>query len=369
MKKEKAVIKEEIIMDRHSKALEILKSGTVIPATPLVLDENRHLDEKGQRLLMNYYLNCGVGGIATAVHTTQFEIRKPEYGLFIPVLEIVSNEIDRFEKETGKVIVKVAGVCGEIEQAVKEAKLAKQYGYDAVLLSPGGLNDKSEDYMIERTRAVAEIMPAIGFYLQTACGGRQFTYNYWERVCATENVVAIKCASFNRYTTLDVVRAVVMSDRADEITLYTGNDDNIVIDLLTKYRFEKDGKTVVRGFDGGLLGHWSVWTKKAVELFEKVKSEKEKDEISTELLTLAAEVTDTNSAFFDTAHTFKGCIAGLHEILRRQGLMKNIYCLNPDETLSEGQAAELDRVQKMYPHLNDDEFIRENIESWKKNII
>ena len=170
------------------------------------------------------------------------------------------------------------------------------------------------------------------------------------------------------FGTLDVVRAAVMSDRCDDITLYTGNDDNIVIDLLTKYRFEKDGKTVERGFDGGLLGHWSVWTKKAVELFERIKAEKDKNEIPTELLTLAAEVTDTNSAFFDTAHTFKGCIAGLHEILRRQGLMKNIYCLNPDETLSEGQAAELDRVWKMYPHLNDDEFIRANVENWKKNI-
>lgn len=355
-------------MNRHTKALEILKAGTVIPATPLVLDENRRLDEKGQRLLMNYYLDCGVGGIATAVHTTQFEIRRPEYNLFEPILKIVSDEIDRYEKRTGKVIVKVAGVCGETEQTVREAELARDCGYDAVLLSPGGLNDKSEEYMIERTRAVAEVMPVIGFYLQTACGGRQFTYRYWERVCATENVVAIKCASFNRYSTLDVVRAAVMSDRCDDITLYTGNDDNIVIDLLTKYRFEKDGKTVERGFDGGLLGHWSVWTKKAVELFERIKAEKDKNEIPTELLTLAAEVTDTNSAFFDTAHTFKGCIAGLHEILRRQGLMKNIYCLNPDETLSEGQAAELDRVWKMYPHLNDDEFIRANVENWKKNI-
>ena len=263
-------------MNRHTKALEILKAGTVIPATPLVLDENRSLDEKGQRLLMNYYLDCGVGGIATAVHTTQFEIRKPEYNLFEPILKIVSDEIDRYEKRTGKVIVKVAGVCGETEQAVREAELARDCGYDAVLLSPGGLNDKSEEYMIERTRTVAKVMPVIGFYLQTVCGGRQFTYSYWERVCATENVVAIKCASFNRYSTLDVVRAAVMSDRCDDITLYTGNDDNIVIDLLTKYRFEKDGKTVERGFDGGLLGHWSVWTKKAVELFERIKAEKDK---------------------------------------------------------------------------------------------
>lgn len=352
-------------MNRHEEAMKILKSGTVIPATPLVLDEKRQLDEDGQRLLMKYYLNCGVGGIATAVHTTQFEIRNPEYMLFEPILKLVSEEIDRFEKSSGRTIVKVSGVCGETEQAVAEAKIAKKYGYDAVLLSPGGLNDRTEEYMLERTRAVAEVMPVIGFYLQTACGGRQFTYDYWEKVCAVENVAAIKCASFNRYQTLEVVRAAVMSDRCDDITLYTGNDDNIVIDLLTKYRFEKNGKTVEKGFDGGLLGHWSVWTKKAVEIFEKTKSEKEKPQIGSELLTLAAEVTDTNSAFFDTAHGFRGCIAGLHEILRRQGLMKNIYCLNPEETLSEGQAAELDRVCKMYPQLNDDDFIRENIEKWK----
>ena len=314
---------------------------------------------------MNYYLNCGVGGIATAVHTTQFEIRKPQIALFEPVLKIVSEEIDKFEQANHTVIVKVAGVCGKIEQAVEEAKLAKQYGFDAVLLSPGGLNDMSEDYMIERTKAVAEVMPVIGFYLQTACGGRLFTYNYWERVCAVENVVAIKCASFNRYTTLDVVRAAALSHRSDEITLYTGNDDNIVIDLLTKYNFQKDGKTVTKGFEGGLLGHWSVWTKKAVELFDKIKAEKEKDSISAEMLTLAAEVTDTNSAFFDTAHNFSGCIAGLHEILRRQGLMKNIYCLNPDESLSEGQLEELNRVQEKYPHLNDDEFIKAHIDEWK----
>lgn len=355
-------------MERHKKALQKLKAGTVIPATPLALDENRCFDEENQRLLMNYYLNCGVGGIATAVHTTQFEIRKPEVALFEPVLKIVSEEIDKFEKENGAVIVKVAGVCGKTEQAVEEAKLAKKYGYDAVLLSPGGLNDMSEDYMIERTKAVAEIMPVIGFYLQTACGGRQFTYSYWERICAIKNVIAIKCASFNRYTTLDVVRACALSERNNEITLYTGNDDNIVIDLLTKYSFDKDGTTVIKGFDGGLLGHWSVWTKKAVEIFDKVKAEKNNSSISGELLTLAAEVTDTNSAFFDTANNFSGCIAGLHEILRRQGLMKNIYCLNPEETLSEGQAEELDRVQKMYPHLNDDEFIKENIAKWKCKI-
>ncbi len=355
-------------MNRHEKALGILKKGTVIPATPLVLDENRKIDEKGIRLLMKYYLNCGVGGIATAVHTTQFEIRKPEIALFDPILKIVSEEIDGFEKKNNKVIVKVAGVCGAAEQAVREAETAKKYGYDAVLLSPGGLNSLSEAELIERTARVAEIMPVIGFYLQTAVGGRMFSYDYWEKICATENVAAIKCASFNRYQTLDVVRAAAMSERSGEITLYTGNDDNIVIDLLTEYSFDKNGKTVKRGFDGGLLGHWSVWTKKAVEIFNRIKEEKGKEAVSKEMLTLAAQVTDSNGAFFDTANNFSGCIPGLHEVLRRQGLMKNIYCLNPEETLSKGQAEEIDRVYRAYPHLNDDKFIADNIEAWKKEL-
>lgn len=355
-------------MNRHEKALGILKKGTVIPATPLVLDENRKIDEKGIRLLMKYYLNCGVGGIATAVHTTQFEIRKPEIALFDPILKIVSEEIDGFEKKNNKVIVKVAGVCGAAEQAVREAETAKKYGYDAVLLSPGGLNSLSEAELIERTARVAEIMPVIGFYLQTAVGGRVFSYDYWEKICATENVAAIKCASFNRYQTLDVVRAAAMSERSGEITLYTGNDDNIVIDLLTEYSFDKNGKTVKRGFDGGLLGHWSVWTKKAVEIFNRIKEEKGKEAVSKEMLTLAAQVTDSNGAFFDTANNFSGCIPGLHEVLRRQGLMKNIYCLNPEETLSKGQVEEIDRVYRAYPHLNDDKFIADNIEAWKKEL-
>lgn len=351
-------------MNRHEIALQILKTGTVIPATPLALDKNRKLSEEGLKLLMNYYLHCGVGGIATAVHTTQFEIRKPEFNLFEPVLKIVSEEIDKFEETTGKVIVKVAGVCGPTEQALREAQLAKQYGYDAVLLSPGGLNHFPENYLIERAKAVAKIMPVIGFYLQTAVGGRVFTYHFWEEFCAIDNVVAIKCASFNRYQTLDVVRACAMSERNDEITLYTGNDDNIVVDLMTKYRFAKNGGTVEKHFEGGLLGHWSVWTKRAVEIFDKVKSERENSEKAAELLTLAAEVTDTNSAFFDTANSFKGCIAGLHEVLRRQGLMQNVYCLNPEEVVSEGQLEEIDRVYAMYPHLNDDAFIKENIANW-----
>ena len=353
-------------MDRHLKALEILKKGTVIPATPLALDENRQFDEAGQRLLMKYYLDCGVGGIATAVHTTQFEIRKPEFNLFETILKIVKDEIDMYEEKTGKVIVRVAGVCGPIEQAVAEAKLAKSLGYDAVLLSPGGLNDRPEEYLIERTKAVAKEMPVIGFYLQEKCGGRPFTYNYWQQVAEVENVVAIKCASFNRYQTLDVVRAVSFSSRKDDITLYTGNDDNIVIDLLTNYEFTaENGEKIKNGFCGGLLGHWTLWTKKVVEMFEMLMEAKKQDKIDASLLTLAAQVTDSNAAFFDPAHGFEGCIPGVHETLRRQGLMKGIWCLNPDEVMSEGQAEEITRVHDAYPHLHDDDFVKANIENWK----
>ena len=352
-------------MNRNEIALKKLSEGTVIPATPLALNADKTLNEKGQRLLMQYYLNCGVGGIATAVHTTQFEIRDKAFRLFEPVLDIVSKEIDQFEKKHDTVIVKVAGVCGKTEQAAAEAAYAKQCGFDAVLLSPGGLNDMSEEYMIERTRTVAAVMPVIGFYLQTAVGGRVFSYDYWTKVCAIPNVVAIKCASFNRYTTLDVVRAAAMSERRDAITLYTGNDDNIIIDLLTKYRFTKDGKKVVKGFEGGLLGHWSVWTKKVAAIYETVKAAKTKDKVPAELLTLAAEVTDVNSALFDIANNFKGSIAGLHEVLHRQGLMEYTHCLSAREVLSPGQKEEIARVYAAYPNLNDDAFVKENLAKWK----
>lgn len=356
-------------MDRHQKALEILKNGTVIPATPMALDENRKFDEKGQRLLMKYYLASGAGGIATAVHTTQFAIRDPKVNLFGTILGIVADEINKYEEKSGNVIVRVAGVCGKVEQAVSEAKLAKEYGYDAVLLSPGGLADLSEDEMVERTKAVAGVMPVIGFYLQEKAGGRAFTYDYWARICEIENVIAIKCAPFNRYQTLDVVRAVASSSRRDEITLYTGNDDNIVVDLLTNYRFTLDDGTVVeKGFSGGLLGHWTMWTHNVVDMYKKLMEAKKQNKIDAELLTLAAEVTDANAAFFDSANNFDGCIPGVHELLRRQGLMKGIWCLNEKEVMSKGQAEEIDRIQKAYPHLSDDDFVKANIDNWLKEI-
>ncbi|MBQ2710011.1 MAG: dihydrodipicolinate synthase family protein [Clostridia bacterium] len=347
-------------MDRHAKALEILKRGTVIPATPLVLDADRKYDEARQRRLIRYYLEAGSGGIATAVHSTQFAIRDPKVNLLETVIRTVADEVAKYEAETGKTIVKVAGVCGKTEQAVREAELAKSLGYDAVLASPGGLSALSEAEIIERTKAVADVMPVIGFYLQPSVGGRIFSYEYWQAICEIPNVVAIKCAPFNRYLTLDVVRACAMSSRADDIVLYTGNDDNIIVDLLTEYKFEKHGKTVCKRFEGGLLGHWSIWTHSVVKLFERIKVEGP----TPELLTLAADVTECNRVVFDFAHNFAGCIPGIHEILRRQGFLEGTWCIDPEETLSPGQSEEIDRILRDYPQMNDDAFAREFLERY-----
>lgn len=330
-------------MDRHEKAMKSLLDGAFIPAVPLALDDSRHFDEACQRRLIRHYLDCGSGGIAAAVHSTQFEIRSPEHGLLIPVLGAVGDEISRFEKETGKTVIKIAGVCGCVKQASAEAETAAKLGYDAVLLSPGGLGSLSESEMLSRTETVAGILPVIGFYLQTKVGGRRFSYGYWQRMCEIPRVAAVKCASFDRYSTVDVVRAAAFSSRADEIALYTGNDDHILTDLLTVFRFGEKEKR----FAGGLLGHWAVWTKKAVEIFGRVKG----GDASPELLTLASEITDMNAAVFDAANDFRGCIPGIHEVLRREGLFGNILCLDPGLKLSEGQSEEIDRVCRLYPHL------------------
>lgn len=351
-------------MERHIRALQLLHNGAAIPATPLALDSERHFDPRRQRAIIRYYLDAGVGGIAIAVHTTQFAIRDPSVNLLEPVLRTAGNEITRYERESGRVIVRVAGVCGKTHQALAEARLAVKYGYDAVLLSPGGLAGLSEEELAERTRAVAGIAPVIGFSLQAAVGGRAFSYDYWREICGISNVVAIKAASFNPYQTLGIVRAAALSPRRDEIALYTGNDDNFVVDLLTEYSFTADGNTYKKRFVGGLLGHWSVWTKKAVELYTRLRAAAESNRIPPELLRAAAEQTDINGAFFDATHHFKGCIAGLHEVLLRQGLMEGIWCLAPDETLSPGQKEEIDRVYRMYPELNDDGFVRQNLSRW-----
>ena len=339
----------------RSEAMQLLKRGAFLPAMPLVLDEDRRFDEAGQRRLIRYYLESGVDGIAVAVHTTQFAIRDPKINLFEQVLTVAISEIADYRARTGREILAVAGACGEAPQAVTEAELAKRLGYDAVLLSPGGLNHLSEETLIERTRLVTEVLDVIGFYLQVAVGGRVFTYDYWRQVCAIPGVKAIKCAAFNRYLTVDVARAIAFADH--EIALYTGNDDSIVTDLLTEYAFQDgDTRRTVRTV-GGLLGHWSAWTHTAVEMFRDIKALNPGDPIPAKWMTLAAQVTDVNSAFFDTRNNFAGCIAGMHEVLRRQGLMKGIWCLDPNENLSPGQAEEIDRVYRLYPDLNDDAFV------------
>jgi dihydrodipicolinate synthase/N-acetylneuraminate lyase len=331
---------------------DILTKGVVIPAQPLALNTERKLDERRQRALTRYYMDAGAGGLAVGVHTTQFEIRDPKHGLFEPVLQLAMEEM------RAKEIVKIAGVVGKTAQAAKEAELARRCGYDAGLLSLGAMRDAGVPEMLEHARAIARIIPVIGFYLQPSVGGRILPYEFWRGLAEIENVVAIKIAPFNRYQTIDVVRAVAESGRED-IALYTGNDDNIVLDLLTPYRF--GGRTL--RIVGGLLGHWAVWTRKAVELLERAHAARD-NAIGDEWLTLNIEVTDANAAFFDVAHNFHGCIAGIHEVLRRQGLLEGVWCLNPAENLSPGQAEEIDRVCRAYPHLNDDEFVRANLDRW-----
>ena len=319
----------------------------VIPAHPLALNAARKLDERRQRALTRYYLDAGAGGVAVGVHTTQFAIR--DTGLLEPVLTLAAEEM------RGRNVLAVAGVCGGTNQAVREAELAVRLGYQAGLLSLAALRDAAVPQLLDHARAVAEIIPVFGFYLQPAVGGRLLPYEFWREFARIERVVAIKIAPFNRYQTLDVLRGVADSGRAAQIALYTGNDDTIVIDLLTEFHV---GKHKLR-FKGGLLGHFAVWTRRAVEMTERLKGP-----LVPDLLTLAAAVTDTNAAFFDARNAFHGCIAGLHEVLRRQGLLEGRWCLDANEDLSPGQMEEIDRVYREYPRLNDDAFVKENLHRW-----
>lgn len=341
-----------------------LQRGLVIPACPLALNPQRKLDERRQRALVRYYTAAGAGGLAAGVHTTQFAIRRPEVGLFEPVLQLVAEELKRAETHRSQPLVGIAGVCGTIGQALAEASMAVRLGYQAALLSLGALKAANEDELITHCRAVAEIIPLVGFYLQPAAGGRWLAQTFWRRFAEIENVVAIKIAPFNRYQTLDVTRAIAESGRGD-IALYTGNDDCIVMDLLTPFRFDVNGHVVERRIVGGLLGHWAVWTKKAVELHAECSRLAQSGEaIPIEWLRRAVEVTDANAAFFDAANHFAGCIPGIHEVLRRQGLLAGTWCLDPAETLSRGQAEEIDRVCRAYSDMNDDAFVAEHRDEW-----
>jgi hypothetical protein len=337
---------------------QLLQRGTVIPAHPLALTEDRVLDERRQRQLTRYYIASGAGGVAVGVHTTQFEIRKPQINLFEPVLKMASDVIQ--EAELNKPFIRVAGIVGETTQALREAELASKYGYHLGLLSMGGLQGYSEEQLIERARAVGTIIPLFGFYLQPAVGGRLLSYDFWKELAEIPSLYGIKVAAFNRYQTLDVVRAVCTSSRRDAIALYTGNDDNIVADLITPYRFNVGGKEIEKKFVGGLLGHWAVWTRCAVNLLREIQETQPRNgEAERKLLSIGVHVTDMNAAIFDVANSFHGCIPGIHEILRRQGLLEGRWCLDPNEELSPGQLAEIDRVCHSYPALTDDAFVRE----------
>ncbi|MCK4992027.1 MAG: dihydrodipicolinate synthase family protein, partial [Bacteroidales bacterium] len=294
--------------------LTALHKGVVIPALPLALDKNRKLDERRQRALIRYYLDAGAGGVAVAVHTTQFEIRLPEINLYEPVLSIAREEFDRFVERTHKPLIRIAGIIGKTEQATKEALLASDHGYHAALLSLAAFPDASNQTILEHCRTVAEIIPVLGFYLQPAVGGRVLDVNFWREFAQIENVIAIKMAPFNRYQTLDVVRGVIESGRADEIALYTGNDDNILVDLLTEFKLPVGSKVITKRIVGGLLGHWAVWTRSAVRLLDEIQQGKLDGELQQQL-SLAMQITDSNAAFFDAANKFKGCIVGLHEVL------------------------------------------------------
>lgn len=340
--------------------------GLVIPAVPLALRADRTLDPIRQRALIRYYLAAGVGGVAVGVHSTQFAIREVP-GLLERVLELAVETVAADSRGAGP-IVKIAGICGGTEQAVVEAELAARIGYDAGLVSLAALSGADMPTLLAHCRRIADVLPIVGFYLQSAVGGGRLPYAFWRAFAEIENAVAIKIAPFNRYHTLDVVRAIVDAGRTRDIALYTGNDDNIVVDLLTPFSFSDNAAPVF--IRGGLLGHWCVWTRTAVDLFAEIRALRLRMEggedvaIPSALLRRGVQVTDANAAFFDVANGFRGCIPGLHEVLRRQGLFEGTWCLDPDEVLSPGQAAEIDRVYAAYPDLNDDHFIAAHRDRW-----
>jgi hypothetical protein len=345
--------------DLPSSALDALRRGVVIPAHPLALDAARKLDTRRQRALTRYYLDAGSGGLAVGVHTTQFAIR--DVGLYAPVLELAMQTVRDWSTDSP---IMIAGLAGRTAQAVNEAEIARGIGYHAGLLSLAAMKGASEDDLIAHARAVANKIPLIGFYLQPAVGGIVLPVSFWRRFAQIENAVAVKIAPFNRYRTLDVIRGVVEAGAADRVTLYTGNDDHIVLDLLVPVTVRHGGEETIVQIRGGLLGHWSVWVRKAVELLERLHAVSGAASVPANLLALDSQVTDCNAAIFDVANDFRGVVAGCHEILRRQGLLEGIWCLDPHESLGPGQKEEIDRIYAAYPYLNDDVFVRENRDRW-----
>jgi hypothetical protein len=346
--------------DIPAPVLAVLRRGAVLPAHPLALDADRAFDRESQRALSRYYIDAGSGGLAVGVHATQFQIR--DVGLYRPVLELAQQTAREW---TDRPLVMIAGVIGRTAQAVEEARTARALGYHAVLLGLGALKGASEDELVEHCAAVAREMPMVGFYLQTAVGGIPLSRAFWTRFAALDNVVAIKVAPFNRYKTLDVAFGVAAAAAEDRITLYTGNDDHIVADLLTPLRVRAGNREVTLRFRGGLLGHWSVWTKAAVGLLDRAHRTVDGGAVPLEMLALDSKVTDCNAVVFDVANDFRGCIPGCHEILRRQGLMRTVHCLDPHEVLSPGQPEEIDRLYATYPELTDDAFVAANLARWR----
>jgi hypothetical protein len=342
-----------------SEVRRLIADGTVIPAHPLALDANRKLDTIHQRALTRYYIDAGAGGLAVGVHTTQFAIR--DAGLYRPVLELAAETATSWNKRP---LALVAGLAGPTRQAIAEAETARGIGYHAGLLSLAAMKSASEHEIIAHCEAVAHEIPLIGFYLQPAVGGVILGANFWRRFAGIDNVIAIKIAPFNRYRTLDVLRGVCAAGALDRIALYTGNDDHILLDLALPFDLHDRGVTVRTYFRGGLLGHWSVWTESAIKQFEMCRAARNKETVPSDLLALDARVTDCNSAFFDVANNFHGCIAGCHEILRRQGLLEGIWCLDPAEGLSPGQMGEIDRVCNEHADLADDAFVAARLPKW-----
>jgi hypothetical protein len=345
--------------EMKSEVRRLIAEGTVLPAHPLALDANRKLDKTHPRALPRYSLAAGAGGLAVGVHTTQFAIRDVE--MYRPVLELAAEAAASWTKRP---LVMVAGLSGPTQQAISEARTARGIGYHAGLLSLAAMKSASEDEIIAHCRTVAREIPLVGFYLQPAVGGVILGANFWRRFAEIDNVVAIKIAPFNRYRTLDVLRGVAAAGALDRIALYTGNDDHILLDLTLPFDLRDNGITTRIYFRGGLLGHWSVWTATAIRQFEMCRAARGKATVSADLLALDARVTDCNSAFFDVANNFHGCIAGCHEVLRRQGLMQGIWCLDPAEGLSPGQIEEIDRVCNEHADLSDDDFVAANLEKW-----
>ncbi len=347
-----------------SKIRSALDAGVVIPACPLALNEQRQFDERRQRALIRYYHAAGAGGLAVAVHTTQFAIRDPKHGLLEPVLALAADELSRADESRPTPMIRVGGLCGQTDQAVREAAILNRLDYHCGLLNLGAMKGASDDALERHCRAVADVIPVFGFYLQPGVGGCVLPYSFWRRFAEIENVIAIKIAAFDRYETIDVIRALAEAGR-DDVALYTGNDDNIVMDLLTPYRFDVNGTKVERRFNGGLLGHWAVWTKRAVEILTECQAiVRRNDPVPQELLRLANEVTDCNAVLFDASNGYHGCIPGIHEILRRQGLLAGNWCLNPEEQLSPGQLENIDRICRAYPHLTDDTFVTEHLDEF-----